>query len=183
MTCMIWCHLYLMTCTMIARYLEKWSPVNWQWIALGGEFMAMFTLRLILSCVVWTFYKSGFGFHHLVLEGSGKNSHRGLLESPGKPQDTDQWRPCGWIGGWSKGLNDVEAKGVPRQFMARERTVMKQNFWASRLNSRESECDCLSPLLFIEFLPPQDSLGHWNSLLTRIFLVSLGPVQGKQILS
>ena len=87
--------------------------------------------------------------------------------------------PVDGLEGGQKGLNDVEAKGVPRQFMARERTVMKQNFWASRLNSRESECDCLSPLLFIEFLPPQDSLGHWNSLLTRIFLVSLGPVQGK----
>ena len=85
--------------------------------------------------------------------------------------------------GGQKGLNDVEAKRVPRQFMARERTVTKQNFWVIRLNSCESECDCLSPLLFIEFLPSQDSVGHWNSLLTRIFLVSLGPVQAKQILS
>lgn len=89
---------------MIARYLEEWSPVNWQWIALGGEFMATFTLFHILSCVVRTFYKSGFGFQHPVLEGNGKNSLRSLLESPGKPQDTDQWRPCGWIGGWSERL-------------------------------------------------------------------------------
>ena len=47
--------------------------------------------------------------------------------------------PVDGLEGGQKGLNDVEAKGVPRQFMARERTVMKQNFWASRPNSRESE--------------------------------------------
>lgn len=37
--------------------------------------------------------------------------------------------------GRQKGLNDVEAKRKPRQFMARGRTVTKQNFRAIRLNS------------------------------------------------
>ena len=85
--------------------------------------------------------------------------------------------------GSQKSFNDVEAEGEPRQLTARERTVMKQNSWVIRLNSRESEWDCMSPLLSIEFLPSQGSVGQWNSLLTRIFLVSLGPVQGKQTLS
>lgn len=40
---------------MIERLLEEWSPVNWQWISLGGEFRKTFTLFLILSCVVPTF--------------------------------------------------------------------------------------------------------------------------------
>lgn len=48
--------------------------------------------------------------------------------------------------------------------MARERTVMKQNF---RVISLRALRDCMGscvPLLFIEFLLSWNSVGHWNSL-------------------
>lgn len=71
---------------MIARYLEGMVSVNWQWIALGGEFMATFTLFIFLSYVIQNLYKSGFGFQHLsVLEGNGKDS---LQEPLGKSWET-----------------------------------------------------------------------------------------------
>lgn len=168
---------------MIARHLEEWSPVNWQWIALGGEFMATFTCSIFCPVLSEPSTRVDLDFSLRSWKEMERTASGASWKVLGNLRTLISGGPVDGLEGGQKGLNDVEAKRVPRQFMARERTVTKQNFWAIRLNSRESECDCMSPLLFIEFLASQDSVGHWNSLLTRIFLVSLGPVQGKQILS
>ena len=179
MTRMIWCHFYLMTCTNDSKtsgslVSNQLSVDSSRWRIYGNVYFVPCSVLCGLNLLQeWVWISSS---------GPGRRWKEQPQEPLGKSWEASG-HPVDGLEGGQKSFNDVEAEGAPRQLTARERTVMKQNSWVIRLNSHESEWDCMSPLLFIEFLPSQDSVGQWNSLLTRIFLVSLGPVQGKQTLS
>lgn len=102
-----------------------------------------------------------------------------LLGSPGKPQDEDQQRPRGWIGGWQKGFNDVEAKREPKQFMERERTLTKQNFRVIRLNSWEAARDGVSHYYSQNSCHHRTQGTNETARLTGIFFSQLGACSGK----